>query len=381
MSRPLRILCVVGARPNFMKVAPIIKVLSQSPDRFRPQLVHTGQHYDARMSDAFFQALNLPQPDVNLEVGSGSHAEQTGLVMIRLEPVLMKAGPHLVIVVGDVNSTLAAALTARKLNIAVAHVEAGLRSGDWSMPEEINRVATDAISNFLFTTDRFADANLRREGIGASRIHRVGNTMIDSLYAHLPAAERLRQHERYGLEPGQYATMTLHRPANVDRPEKLAEILESICKGVGDLPVIFPIHPRTRARIEEHGLGRYFAQRLGRSGIQLIEPLGYLEFLSLNRHARLVLTDSGGLQEETTVLGVPCVTLRENTERPITIEDGTNLLAGTDGEQIARTIATVLSAPPRLRPPPPLWDGKAADRIVTVIEKEMNASSVAVATV
>lgn len=373
MTMALRILCVVGARPNFMKVAPIIKILSRSPETFRPLLVHTGQHYDARMSESFFEALGLPHPDINLEVGSGSHAEQTGLVMIKLEPVLVRTQPHLVIVVGDVNSTLAAALTARKLNIPVAHVEAGLRSGDWTMPEEINRVATDAISDMLFTTDHYADANLQREGVDLARIHRVGNTMIDSLHAHLPAAERLRQHELYGLKPGRYATMTLHRPANVDHPEKLGEILQAIRRSIEDLPVIFPIHPRTRARVEEYGLDRYFTSEPGSPGIHLVEPLGYLEFLSLNRHARLVLTDSGGLQEETTVLGVPCITLRDNTERPVTIEEGTNRLAGTDGGQIARAIGDALTTPAGRHRSPPLWDGKAAERIVAVLTDRMAA--------
>ena len=352
-----------------MKVAPIANVLARSPERFRHLLVHTGQHYDESMSHSFFRALALPQPDVNLKIGSASHAEQTGLAMIRLEPVLLKYRPDLVIVVGDVNSTLAGALTAKKLAIQVAHVEAGLRSGDWRMPEEINRLATDAICDLLFTTDRFADANLSREGVARGRVHRVGNTMIDSLFASLPAAEALRQPEVHGLEPGHYATMTLHRPANVDSRDKLVEILEAILTGIGNLPVIFPIHPRTRKRIADFGLEKCFSNDAARSGIQMIEPLGYLEFLGLNRHARLVLTDSGGLQEETTVLGVPCVTLRENTERPITVAEGTNRLAGTSRDGIIQAITEALASPIGSTSPPQLWDGKAAQRIVDVISR------------
>ncbi len=370
---PLRIVSVVGARPNFMKVAPIAKVLAHRPNRFQHLLVHTGQHYDALMSGAFFNVLGLTAPDVNLEVRSGSHAEQTGTTMLRLEPVLVDYRPDLVIVVGDVNATLAAALTAKKLGLRVAHVEAGLRSGDWSMPEEINRRATDAISDDLFTTDRFANANLRAEGVSDDRIHFVGNVMIDTLQAHLPAAEALRFPESLGLAPAGYATMTLHRPGNVEDRGKLAEILDSIIAGVGDLPVVFPCHPRTRARIGAFGLENRFAAAPGQPGIWCTEPIGYLECLGLNRHARAVLTDSGGLQEEATVLGVPCVTLRENTERPITLVEGTNHLAGTSGAGIEAVIKQVLGAP--LAPPrtPPLWDGKAAERIVARIDQSFPA--------
>jgi UDP-N-acetylglucosamine 2-epimerase (non-hydrolysing) len=370
---PLRVLSVVGARPNFMKVAPIAKVLGRQNDRFRHLLVHTGQHYDDLMSGAFFRTLGLPAPDVNLEIKSGSHAEQTGMVMIRLEPVLAEFRPDLVIVVGDVNSTLAAALAAKKLDMRVAHVEAGLRSGDWSMPEEINRLATDAISDMLFTTDRFADANLRREGVADARIHLVGNVMIDSLLAHLPAAEALRHHETLGLTPGRYATMTLHRPANVENRDKLAEILDAILAAIGDLPVVFASHPRTRRRVAEFGLAERFVETPRPGGIWLTDPLGYLEFMGLNRHARLVLTDSGGLQEETTILGVPCVTIRDNTERPVTIEDGTNILAGTSGAGIRRAIADSLQRPATSLRRPPLWDGQAAERIVSGILARLGA--------
>lgn len=368
MTAPLRIVSVVGARPNFMKVAPIARVLARRPDRFQHLLVHTGQHYDEAMSGAFFTALGLAAPDVNLAVKSGSHAEQTGTTMLRLEPVLAKYAPDLVIVVGDVNATLAAALTAKKLGQRVAHVEAGLRSHDWSMPEEINRRATDAISDDLFTTDRFADANLRHEGVSDSRIHLVGNVMIDSLLAHLPAADALAYPQSLGLRPAGYATMTLHRPTNVDQRDALVTILDAIRATVADLPVVFPCHPRTRRRIAEFGLEHRFARAPSQPGIWCTDPIGYLQFLALNRHARLVLTDSGGLQEETTVLGVPCVTLRDTTERPITVEEGTNLLAGTRGPGIEAAIQQVLAARPGPHRTPPLWDGNAAERIVAHIE-------------
>jgi UDP-N-acetylglucosamine 2-epimerase (non-hydrolysing) len=362
---------IVGARPNFMKAAPILAALGRHPFPFRPILVHTGQHYDAQMSESFFADLGLPRPDVNLGVGSGSHAEQTAKVMTAFEPVLKNEAPDLVVVVGDVNSTLACALTAKKLGFRVAHVEAGLRSFDMSMPEEINRLCTDAICDDLFTTDHFANANLHREGVAASRIHFVGNVMIDTLLRHLESARRLRTTEELGLRPGAYATLTLHRPANVDNAAKLAEILGAIRDGIANLPVVFPVHPRTRERISQFGLSEWFNVDLRRPGLCMIDPLGYLEFLGLNSAARLVVTDSGGLQEETTILDVPCVTVRDNTERPITIEEGTNRLAGTSRAGILSAIADATSQKPTAQRRPEKWDGRAADRIVEVIAQRV----------
>ncbi len=363
----MRILSVVGTRPNFMKVAPIMKALSRRSAAFQHVLVHTGQHYDQRMSSAFFHDLAMPRPDFDLEVGSGSHAEQTAAVMTRIAPVLEQVSPDLVIVVGDVNSTLAGALTAKKLNLRVAHVEAGLRSFDMTMPEEINRLCVDAIADDLFTTDRFANENLVREGVAASRIHFVGNVMIDSLMAHVEAARKAAFHTAFGLTPGQYGTLTLHRPSNVESPQKLEEILRAILSGLPDLPIIFPVHPRTRARIGGFGLNKLFSDSPAKPGIFLTDPLGYIEFLSLNSQAGLILTDSGGLQEEATILGLPCITLRENTERPITIEEGTNHLAGTTHEGIVAAIKTVRTAAPTTPRKPEKWDGQAAERIVDVI--------------
>lgn len=350
-----------------MKVAPIIRAFEAWPQRVRHCLVHTGQHYDEEMSGSFFEVLRLPQPDYYLGVGSGTHAVQTARVMLAIEPVLKDVRPDLLLVVGDVNSTLAAALTAKKLLIRVAHVEAGLRSRDMTMPEEINRLCTDAIADDLFTTDHFANENLRREGVADERIHFVGNVMIDSLLAHKEFAQTLRAYERFSLQPMQYGVLTLHRPSNVEDPKVLAVILESIAEAVGDLPVIFPIHPRTRSRVEEFGLLDRFVKEPGRPGIFLTDPLGYLEFLSLNCSARLVLTDSGGLQEETTILGVPCVTLRQNTERPITVTEGTNRIAGTSRPGIRAAVMDAISVPIRLNNRPDKWDGKAAERIVEII--------------
>jgi UDP-N-acetylglucosamine 2-epimerase (non-hydrolysing) len=356
----MRILSVVGARPNFMKVAPIVRAFAEHAHPFESVLVHTGQHYDAAMSGSFFRDLGLPEPDFNLEAGSGSHAVQTAAVMTRIEPVLQQVAPDLVLVVGDVNSTLAATLTAKKLGLRVAHVEAGLRSFDMTMPEEINRLCTDAIADDLFTTDRLASENLRREGVAEARIHFVGNVMIDSLMASLPKARALKTAETLGLEPGGYAVLTLHRPANVDHAAKLAEILDAIIAGADGLPILFPAHPRTVERLG--GLGAAQAPQL-----RIVEPLGYLEFQSLVDQARIVLTDSGGLQEETTVLGVPCVTLRENTERPITLEEGTNHLAGTSRDGIVAAMEAALAARAGAPRCPPLWDGRAAWRIADTI--------------
>lgn len=364
MTPPARIMSIVGARPNFMKVAPLIDATDAlGGEVVQHRLVHTGQHYDKKMSDAFFVDLGLPEPDVNLGIGSGSHAEQTGRTMMAIEPELASFAPDVLVVVGDVNSTIACALTATKMGVRVAHVEAGLRSGDRTMPEEINRLCVDAIADVLYTTDRIADDNLKREGVPDERIVFAGNVMIDSLLKHRARAAERGFSASLGLTPGSYGVITMHRPANVDDPVRLAEILEALRDGLGDMPVIFPIHPRTRARAEAAGLTGHFHETPGAPGICVMEPLGYLEFLDLNANAAMVLTDSGGLQEETTILGVPCVTLRDNTERPITALEGTNHLAGTRREGILAAIAEAKSASGAGRHPP-LWDGKAGTRIV-----------------
>lgn len=355
----MRVLSVVGARPNFMKVAPIVRAFRAYGAAFEQILVHTGQHYDERLSASFFRDLGLRAPDINLEVGSGTQAEQTAKVMIGFEPVCQNFKPDLVIVVGDVNSTLACALTAKKLGIEVAHVEAGLRSGDMTMPEEINRRCTDTICDYLFTTDKMADGNLTSEGIAEDKIHFVGNVMIDTLLTFREQAEALRYHERLGLQAGGYATLTMHRPSNVDDLATLNRILRTMKCISGSLPIVFPAHPRTRAKIEEFGFGSYFDN----DRIKMIEPLGYLEFLSLNANAHAVFTDSGGLQEETTILGVPCITLRENTERPITLLEGTNQLVGTDPDAIFAAFNKVQSRSRVAPSSPEKWDGRAAERI------------------
>jgi UDP-N-acetylglucosamine 2-epimerase (non-hydrolysing) len=368
----MKILSVVGARPNFMKIAPLASEL-RAVSRVNHILVHSGQHYDDQLSAAFFRDLGLPEPAINLQVGSGSHAWQTAEIMKRLEPVLLDAKPDLVVVVGDVNSTLAAAITAAKLNIKLAHVEAGLRSFDMTMPEEINRKLTDALANLLFVTEESGAQNLRREGVSEDRIHLVGNVMIDSLLRHRTLAARsgiLKELEL--LEDGgttrPYGLMTLHRPSNVDDPQILGGILQAVDTVAESLPVFFPVHPRTRERMESFGLGRYFKERDAPSaGLIPFRSLGYLEFLCLMDHARLVLTDSGGVQEETTALGVPCLTLRENTERPATIEQGTNQLVGSDPARLIAAARQVLESERRPGRRPPLWDGRAASRIVEII--------------
>jgi UDP-N-acetylglucosamine 2-epimerase (non-hydrolysing) len=361
----VKILTVVGTRPNFMKAAPIVRALAPHRDRLAHILVHTGQHYDPQMSGCFFRELGLPEPDFNLAVGSGSQAQQTAQIMLAIEPVLRDERPDLLVVVGDVNSTLASALTAKKMDIAIAHVEAGLRSFDRAMPEETNRLCVDAISDLLFTTDRLADANLRREGVCEDKIHFVGNVMIDSLLVQL---DRIDQDVDAGIGEfaGPYATLTLHRPANVDCADKLAEILDAVRDALHDFLIVFPVHPRTRQRVGEFGLSDWFVRDPHRPGLLLTGPRSYSDFLRLVRKARLVLTDSGGVQEETTVLGVPCVTLRDNTERPITISEGTNRLAGTSRAGILAAIADALRAPSEARRPEK-WDGHAAERIVEIL--------------
>jgi UDP-N-acetylglucosamine 2-epimerase (non-hydrolysing) len=367
----LKVINVVGARPNFMKVAPIIEAMNRYPDQFRHLLVHTGQHYDENMSKAFFSDLGMPRPDIDLEVGSGSHAEQTAKAMMAFEKVCEEHTPDLVIVVGDVNSTLACALTAKKLGIAVAHVEAGLRSRDMSMAEEINRLCTDALCDLLFTTDRLADQNLRQEGIAEDRIHFVGNVMIDTLERHRKAAQALSLVDELGLATRRFATLTLHRPSNVDDKGTFRGILEALREISEDLPILFPMHPRTKERVEKFGLGRFFNATEGNTtGIRALEPLGYLEFLHLNMNARLILTDSGGLQEESTVLGVPCLTLRPNTERPITCTEGTNQIVGNEGRRILEAVCKVLATAMPIGCTPEKWDGQAAGRIIEILMQE-----------
>jgi len=360
----LRIINVVGARPNFMKIAPVIDEMRRRSDRIEPLLVHTGQHYDESMSDSFFEDLDIPRPDINLEIGSGSHSEQTARVMIAFEQVLLQQPADWVVVVGDVNSTMAAAIVAAKLNVRIAHVEAGLRSGDRTMPEEINRVVTDALADLLLTPSRDANENLLREGVASEKISFVGNVMIDTLYRNLEKARRSRVLERLNLRPQQFCAMTLHRPSNVDHPKTLAGIINAL-EAIGErLPIVFPVHPRTRERLEQFNL----TERIQKS-LLMIEPLGYLDFLQLYSNSRLVLTDSGGIQEETTVLGIPCLTLRPNTERPITVLEGTNRLVGNTPEVIAREAFAALDRPAGVARVPELWDGHAAARIVDAIEE------------
>jgi UDP-N-acetylglucosamine 2-epimerase (non-hydrolysing) len=365
MSVPCRVLAVAGARPNFMKIAPIIGALQRFPSLFAPVIVHTGQHYDDKLSRVFFEELGIPRPDVNLNVGSGTHAQQTAAVMAAFEPVLVEQRAQLVLVVGDVNSTIACALVASKLGVAVAHVEAGLRSFDRTMPEEINRVLTDQISDLLFTTEASAEENLRREGIDPVKVHFVGNVMIDTLLAHRERARALCVPRQFGVAPRQYGLLTLHRPSNVDDPVVFERLVEAVGTIARDVPVIFPVHPRTRPVVERS----VEAARLVEEGrLRLVDPLGYLEFLGLMDSSRVVLTDSGGVQEETTILAVPCLTLRENTERPVTISDGTNRLVGTDPQRIVGAWRH-LSTQGVSASVPPLWDGRAAERIVEVLRR------------
>jgi UDP-N-acetylglucosamine 2-epimerase (non-hydrolysing) len=344
-----------------MKVAPIVAAMKQRPTEFVPLVLHTGQHYDASMSDAFFSDLALPTPDIHLGVGSGSHAVQTAAVMERFEPVVLKEKPDWVLVVGDVNSTIACALVCVKLGIKVAHVEAGLRSRDRTMPEEINRLLTDQIADLLFTPSPDADQNLLAEGIPAERIKLVGNVMIDSLFSNVERARESKIKSELGLSEGPYAVLTLHRPSNVDNRQTFERILSALETISDSLPIIFPVHPRTRKTLAEFG----FTERVNsKTNLRLIEPLGYLDFLSLYSTARLVLTDSGGIQEETTALGIPCLTLRENTERPITVELGTNVVVGTNTQRIIQEAHAILNGQKKQSSKPPLWDGHTAERIL-----------------
>ena len=359
----MKFLCVCGARPNFMKIAPIVDALKRVGGT-QTILVHTGQHYDDCMSGLFFKELNIPQPDVNLAVGSGSQAVQTAETMRKFEPVCLEHLPDWVVVVGDVNSTLACTLVAVKLGLRVAHVEAGLRSFDRSMPEEINRLLTDAVSDALFVTERSGLENLEKEGVASSRVHFVGNVMIDTLLGSRERAAQSTILDQLGLREQGFAVVTLHRPSNVDRRESFRSILDALEQIASDMPVVFPIHPRTRKNLAEMGL----AERAARTPeLRLIEPLGYLDFLRLMSAAAVVLTDSGGIQEETTILSVPCLTLRENTERPVTISQGTNRLTGSSTQSIVAAYREVRADPPVSGSMPELWDGHAAERIVRIL--------------
>ncbi|MCC7498581.1 MAG: UDP-N-acetylglucosamine 2-epimerase (non-hydrolyzing) [Bryobacterales bacterium] len=360
--RQLSVACVVGARPNFIKIGPILSELRSRP-RFTASLIHTGQHYSPEMSASIFEDLGLPAPDLNLEVGGGSITTQTAEIMLRIERVFLERRPDLLLVVGDVNSTLAAALVAVRHRIPVAHVEAGLRSFDRTMPEEINRIVTDSLSDYLFASERAGIRNLLAEGVPEAKIFFTGNVMIDTLLGSRRRAACSDVVERLGLASRGYIVATLHRPSNVDSPETLAPLIGVLRQASRRMPVVFPAHPRTRQRMEAAGIRQ--------DGLLLVPPLGYLDFLRLMDQARLMLTDSGGIQEETTILGVPCLTLRENTERPVTIEQGTNRLVGTDPATIGAAIEETLARDLPASNTPELWDGRAAARIADVLERVM----------
>jgi len=356
----MKLIHVVGARPNFMKAAPVLAAFDRR-EHVQQLLVHTGQHYDKNMSDVFFDELGLPQPDINLGVGSGSHARQTAEIMIQFEQVMLDEQPDWVLVYGDVNSTVAATLVCSKLGIRTAHVEAGLRSFDRTMPEEINRLVTDTLTDLLLTPSTDGDENLCNEGVGAKKIHCVGNVMIDTLIRLLPKAEAKGTINRLGLTAGAYGLVTLHRPSNVDDSEMLPRILETLIDISADIPLIFPIHPRTRQRMADMGLS------VDGSQLQLADPLGYLDFLALQKNAKLIITDSGGIQEESTYLGIPCLTVRENTERPVTVTMGTNILVGQDMAKLRAETKRILDGDAKIGQIPPLWDGHSGERIASLL--------------
>ena len=364
----MKIINVVGARPNLMKIAPLMNAYEKC-DAIEPLLVHTGQHYDENMSDLFFRQLGIPKPDLNLGVGSASHAVQTAEIMKAFEPVVLDHEPDAVLVVGDVNSTIACGTVAVKLGVKLIHVEAGLRSFDRTMPEEINRLITDAISDLLFCTEQSGVDNLRREGVPERKIHLVGNLMIDTLLRHRAAADRSAILEDLALAERDYAVITLHRPSNVDNRENLEGLIEALECIQNDLTVVFPAHPRTRAKFEAFGMG---ARLAALPNLHVLDPIGYLDFLKLITSARVVLTDSGGIQEETTILKVPCLTLRENTERPITLEVGSNRLVGSDPEKIISAYREIVAGGTSDSGTPPLWDGRAAERVVEVLQRELS---------
>jgi UDP-N-acetylglucosamine 2-epimerase (non-hydrolysing) len=359
---------IAGARPNFMKIAPIIDAVKAAQSRgssLRYRLIHTGQHYDKAMSGGFFEQLGIPEPDVNLEVGSGTQAEQTAAIMVRYEKVLLEQKSDLCLVVGDVTSTMACSIAARKLGVPVAHVEGGIRSGDWTMPEEINRVVTDSITNWFFTTSETANENLRRSGMTDDRVFFVGNTMIDTLLKQMPHLRPPMFWAELGLQPGQYFVVTLHRPANVDGEQQLLRLLHAIAKGTDGLSVVFPVHPRTAKNLRELQ-GQI-------PGMHYVDPQGYLEFNYLVKHARGVITDSGGITEETTVMGVPCLTLRDNTERPETVSVGTNELIGTDPANLGPALLRLMQGRWKKGAIPEKWDGQAAVRIVAELERLLSS--------
>lgn len=355
---------IAGARPNFMKIAPIthaIHLAQKKGEKIYFRLIHTGQHYDKNMSESFFEQLNIPLPDVNLAAGGGTQAEQTAAIMIGYEKIIIEKRPDICLVVGDVTSTMACAITAQKLNINVAHVEAGIRSGDWTMPEEINRMVTDSITNYFFTTTELANDNLMKNGVGKERIFLVGNTMIDTLLKHRKNFTKPQIWDQIGLVEKNYIVMTMHRPANVDKDDKLKILINEIVKNCNDLPLIFPVHPRTAKIIESLGIKH--------PNLFLIEPQGYLQFNYLVEKAKAVITDSGGITEETTVLGIPCITLRNNTERPETVTIGTNELIGTDPNSIEPALKKLFAGNWKKGSIPPLWDGKTSEKIVEILIK------------
>lgn len=361
----LKVICICGARPNFMKIAPLMDAFKRSPN-IEAKLVHTGQHYDERMSELFFRDLGIPEPDMNLEVGSASHAVQTAEIMKRFEPVVLEENPDWVIVVGDVNSTIACAMVASKLGVKVAHVEAGLRSFDRGMPEEINRVLTDSISDLLLVSEPSGVENLKKEGVADEKVHFVGNVMIDTLLKNREKAKSSKVLDELGVAPGKYAVITLHRPSNVDDVKNLSGIFDAFEQIAKDMSLIFPMHPRTRKNIENLGL-KDRVEAL--TALKTPEPLGYLDFLKLTSEAALVLTDSGGIQEETTILRVPCLTLRENTERPVTITEGTNRLVNPTCDSILTAYREQMARAKGDSKTPQFWDGNAAKRICEVFEK------------
>ncbi len=363
----MKIINVAGARPNFMKIAPLMEAF-KNKDGIDPMLVHTGQHYDEKMSDLFFHQLGIPEPDINLEIGSASHAVQTAEIMKAFEQAVLQEKPDAVLVVGDVNSTIGCGIVAVKLGIPLIHVEAGLRSFDRAMPEEVNRVLTDCISDLLFCTEQSGLDNLKNEGVSEDKVFLVGNVMIDSLLKNKSKADESKILDELNIEQGNYAALTLHRPSNVDDPVVLGRLLDALEVIQKDIPIIFPIHPRTRKNIPNLGLADKVE---GMKNLKLIDPVGYLDFLKLTSSAKLVLTDSGGIQEETTILKVPCITMRENTERPITADVGSNTVVGTDPEKIVATYRMIMDGKAREPQIPPLWDGKAAQRIAEIIAEKL----------
>ncbi|MBN1798790.1 MAG: UDP-N-acetylglucosamine 2-epimerase (non-hydrolyzing) [Spirochaetales bacterium] len=363
----IKIAHVVGARPNFIKIAPLLRAMTAYKE-IESVLIHTGQHYDTELSDIFFKELEIPHPDIYLGIGSGTHAEQTAKIMLRLEKILSRTAYDLLLLVGDVNSTLAASIVGAKLQIPIAHVEAGLRSWDREMPEEVNRIITDALSTYLFTTSRKAEKNLLKEGIDKDKIHFVGNVMIDTLTFLQEKAESSHINKKSSLTSGTYAVATLHRPSNVDHLDALTRILKAFEQISKSIRIIFPIHPRTKAHIQAFGLDKY----INKLNIRLIDPVGYIEFLNLVIHSKFVLTDSGGVQEETTALGIPCLTLRNNTERPITVEVGTNTVVGNNTNMITAVVDKIIKGTYKKGKIPELWDGKTAERIVAVLWEKMS---------